>query len=1726
MKLRLLLKTTALSALLLIAGKVGWGQATGDFRTKATGNWSAFATVWETYDGAVWNAATAVPTATSSVTISTGHTVTFDADATIANLIISGTTQFINATITGTPTGAVTSGSNVITGVSSTAGIKVGATISGTGIPTGTLVSAFDATTITLTANATASGASVTLTIVNGVSMTLTGDLTVKTGGAFNLGTQTNTPEHFLNIAGNIVLENASTLNVENGSTKGCTFVFNKTTADDQTISSTGTPTAVKFNKIKLTRTNSIDKVVCSVGFSIKAGGLALQFVKGTWEQTTGTISGPGTSGSATNLQFDQPNGRLVLSGNSSMTLSSSIIGIAGSNGFEGEIVINTDGTVTTGALNSNSRLQVSGGTLTIQKGTVITRGRLTISGTTNISGGNVTIYPQGVGSALGNTSNTFEIGSTGTLNMSGGSITIACPNAGSATGRTGRDLKIAGTLNMTGGTIYLGEIGNTKTCVTMTDITPNFAGFLVSGGGATIKNLVVQTDGLAGRDVGLTGDLAIENLTLTSGKLELRASGITIMNPISGTATNLLNTGNGGSMTIGGTVTGVNIPSSITGLTNLTVNNANGTTLQGNLALSGTCTLTNGGIILNSNTLTYGASVTLNYNGTVAQTTSDVEFPSTGGPLNLTINNAAGVNLHAARTVAGALTLTSGKLDIGANNLTINSVTGYDATKYFITSGAGFLKMNTLGAAGVVTYPIGPSATSYTPYISTDNTSTDVLGVNVKGSITNATLDNEKCVKLEWQASEGVGGGNNGTATFQWNAADQGTSFNPAQSVFLGTWDGAKYIVSAVSVAGTGPYTVTMAIPDVYPTTPVIFANAGAFPEADLPKGGKDFLTYTLAGVNATVNTTDHTVAITLPFSTNVTALVATFSLSDKATAKVGTVAQVSGTTPNDFTSPVTYTVTAEDFTTQNWVVTVTKAPVSTDATLSDIKVDGTTLTEFALGIFNYAVKLPVGTTAIPVVSATQTFGLAGVVITQATSLTGDIASRTATIVVTAEDGTTIKTYNIVFSISSAVVGDLFFSEYVEGSSNNKAFEIYNPTSSAINLSGYFVKSSNNGVGFGMVATTPAAVDTRYTLPLSGTIAPGDVYVVYNSAATAGNGIAAAGDLGLAYSGTVNDPVNLGANVPSFNGNDALGLFKGTTLIDVFGGELVSANFDVAGVVGAAVDHTIVRKPTKTSGNTDWAASAGTTADNSEWILYNVDVFTYLGSHTVVSTSPTVAVSATTLASFGSIVQGTVGVIEATFNVSGSNLTNNIVITAPAGFEISTVSGAGFVATSPITLTLTAGAVSSTPIYVKFHPTAVQEYTGKINISSLGITDKIVGVSGTGVASDNTAPAFVTGYPVSLNVGPYKFDVKVKVDEAGRVYYLKQAKDATAPTSAVVKSTGVKIDVPIANTEYTASITGLTNNTGYDIWFVAEDNQATPNLMDPPTKLTVTTIAVTTLSIHDIQYTTDASGDSPQVGKYVTTSGIVTAIKLSSTSVQQGYYIQNGTGEWNGLYVYSATPVVAVGDNITITGVVEEAFKSTQLTSIYSTTIVSSGNALPAAFAATTLACNNESFENVLVKVSRATCNNAGTGIFVVSDGTGNVTVYKGLFSTLSLTLNNKYDITGVVADYYTTSTSTHLYEIYPRNAADISDVTGINDEMVSKLSVYPNPFTNEIRFDATQNVKRIVITSITGQVMMNISVAAQANRIETDNLPKGMYIVTFMNSKGERVNHKMFKE
>jgi hypothetical protein len=100
------------------------------------------------------------------------------------------------------------------------------------------------------------------------------------------------------------------------------------------------------------------------------------------------------------------------------------------------------------------------------------------------------------------------------------------------------------------------------------------------------------------------------------------------------------------------------------------------------------------------------------------------------------------------------------------------------------------------------------------------------------------------------------------------------------------------------------------------------------------------------------------------------------------------------------------------------NWYFWKTPSTPGSDATLSDLKVNGSTIAGFVPAVLNYTVALPGGTVIVPTVTATTTDPLAGHVVIDATSLPG-----TTQVVVTAQDGITTLTYNVNFTFSEPAV-------------------------------------------------------------------------------------------------------------------------------------------------------------------------------------------------------------------------------------------------------------------------------------------------------------------------------------------------------------------------------------------------------------------------------------------------------------------------------------------------------------------------------------------------------------------------------------------------------------------------------------------------------------------------------------------------------------------------------
>ncbi|MFM2266359.1 MAG: hypothetical protein RLZ77_1779, partial [Bacteroidota bacterium] len=169
------------------------------------------------------------------------------------------------------------------------------------------------------------------------------------------------------------------------------------------------------------------------------------------------------------------------------------------------------------------------------------------------------------------------------------------------------------------------------------------------------------------------------------------------------------------------------------------------------------------------SRTFNTGGNYT--FNGSAAQVTGT----GFSGANNLTINNSAGVSLSAAAAVTGTITLTSGKLDIGANNLTLTgaTVSGASSSNYIVTSGAGRVLRSITNGGGSFVFPIGRSSSTYNPVtITNTGASTSIFTVGAAAS-TYTTAANG--TNAQWSIASGTS--TTSTFAFSWTTADAGAT-------------------------------------------------------------------------------------------------------------------------------------------------------------------------------------------------------------------------------------------------------------------------------------------------------------------------------------------------------------------------------------------------------------------------------------------------------------------------------------------------------------------------------------------------------------------------------------------------------------------------------------------------------------------------------------------------------------------------------------------------------------------------------------------------------------------------------------------------------------------------------------------------------------------------------------------------------------------------------------
>ncbi|WP_146185869.1 lamin tail domain-containing protein [Flavobacterium album] len=868
-----------------------------------------------------------------------------------------------------------------------------------------------------------------------------------------------------------------------------------------------------------------------------------------------------------------------------------------------------------------------------------------------------------------------------------------------------------------------------------------------------------------------------------------------------------------------------------------------------------------NGTINANSNTTaaSFNWGTTVSYGNSVAATPSSVTgttataisapisslSPNTQynfravGTVGSTASNGANASFYTLAKVPGVLTVNNAGITTLDVTVTATTQTGNPAATQYAIIEAGGQYVQASGALGATA--VWRTAAAWGTTTVTGLTASTTYTFSVKAR-------NNASTPVETTFSTGAEGTTLAntlpTLTAGTIAGFGSVCINVAQGTGIFTLNGINLTPGDITVgplAGytfsateTGTYTTTLLIPqtgtltqDVYVTfAPTTVGSYNG--NIDVTGGGADAVAVAVTGTG--INTT-------------------------------GTVATVAATALTAATAEVEGNVTAQgctDVTERGVVYSTAINPVLGGAGV-------TAVADTADGAGTYTIALNGligGTTYYAKAYATNDGGT--VYGTQMSFTTANVIAAVATAATSVEHDSFVANWDAVEGAASyrldvstsptfgtmSLTTDLFFSEYVEGSSSNKYLEIYNGTGAAVNLADYRVRLYSNG------STT--ASGTANDVQLSGTLADGAVAVIKNSAATIYSGAA-----------TVVASVN-------FNGNDAVALYKISTAsnVDIFGNIGTDPGSAWTGT-NTTVDKTLVRKSTVTGGVTVDPSGTGFPTLDTEWDMFNQNDITHLGSHTYAGIAPSFVpgyenlavttgtsqvvsgltelttyyyrvravggntsgnsnvievattantdptLSASALAAFGEVCIDSEDGPE-TFTITGSFLTEDNIVVGPLdGYTFSTD---GITYTDTLNLGQTGGTYSQV-IYVKILPAVVGDYSGNIPVSGGGADSINVAASGSGI---NTTATVVVNNADATSASTATIESEATlsgcsdITERGIVY-------ATTANPAI-SGPGVSqlIDFGTGTGTYTTDLEGLVGGTTYYVRAYVTNNGGT----------------------------------------------------------------------------------------------------------------------------------------------------------------------------------------------------------------------------------------------------------------------------------------------------------
>jgi hypothetical protein len=685
----------------------------------------------------------------------------------------------------------------------------------------------------------------------------------------------------------------------------------------------------------------------------------------------------------------------------------------------------------------------------------------------------------------------------------------------------------------------------------------------------------------------------------------------------------------------------------------------------------------------------------------------------------------------------------------------------------------------------------------------------------------------------------------------------------------------------------------------------------------------------------------------------------------------------------------------------------------------------------------------------------------------------------------------------------------ELFFSEYLEGSSNNKAIEVFNAKSTPVNLADYIIYRYNNG--------SVAASDS---LLMQGTLMPGDVFVAGNPSAVAGI---------LAVSDTLH-------TITFYNGDDAMMLknkITGDTL-DIIGiiGNDPGTNWPVG--TGATSEFTLVRQASIQQGTDNWAVGA------TQWLVFPQNTIDSLGAHSMTPCSVVIP-STVSFSNFS------LDVAEAAGNAAISVVILPTVADCSVRVSLSPVgtatAGADFTFAADTIAFSASGSASITynvPIINDTDVESNEVFTLKIDSiggCGIGIYDTI-----TITILDDDVPLPV--YPIGLLTADADGDgigdsLNIECEVRGVVYGYDlrggngvqfTLRDATGgigvfTSSATIGYTTVTAGDSLHIIGRVEQFNGLTQMGTLDtiIFVTAGRPIEAPVVVDSLGEFTESEwVKIECVKlVNPTQWTGTGSGFTAQITNGTSTFDlrIDNDVPLYSAPAPAGWFDVTGLGGQFDSSVprTSGYQILAGGsEDIDLKDTVVVGFEAASLTTSEASKVLR----IPVSFAG----LNPDTTEVwIYLDATASTATNGQDFTF------GGDTLYQrgacGMMATdsISITLTDDPVIEGneTIVIYFAAVVNGKLGAVDSLEVTITDDITDNIDDLLpaNTVRMFPNPGSEQVRIESDFRMEAARLLDLTGREVLSAEVNGQVTTLNVSMLPAGIYLMEVTTDQGRWV-------